>query len=188
MRNEYLYTGRRLDPETGLQLNRNRFYHAALGRWVKQDPVGYRDSINLYEYVGSDPASWVDPSGEGKVGFLIKCAKGAWRRVSKNRARRALKDKQDVLVQGKGAAKDAKKLGKENFGNKNTRHDGHNGGRPHWQHKNGGRGHVFYETISSLTAVSIFGDNFFGNEIDFVNPISDIKDIIDLGSDVIGTE
>ena len=28
--NEHLYTGRRLDPETGLQLNRNRFYAAGL--------------------------------------------------------------------------------------------------------------------------------------------------------------
>ena len=37
--NEYLYTGRRLDPETGLQLNRNRFYHATMGRWVNRDPI-----------------------------------------------------------------------------------------------------------------------------------------------------
>ena len=29
--NEYLYTGRRRDPETGLQLNRNRFYHVVWG-------------------------------------------------------------------------------------------------------------------------------------------------------------
>ena len=61
--NEYLYTGRRLDPETGLQLNRNRFYHAPLGRWVNRDPSGYIDGYNLYEYVQSSPMTSVDPSG-----------------------------------------------------------------------------------------------------------------------------
>jgi len=39
--NEFLYTGRRRDPETGLQYNRNRFYHPQLGRWVNRDPIGY---------------------------------------------------------------------------------------------------------------------------------------------------
>ena len=61
--NEILYTGRRLDPETGLQLNRNRFYHARLGRWVNRDPDGYVDSNSLFEYVASDPLSMTDPSG-----------------------------------------------------------------------------------------------------------------------------
>jgi len=62
--NEYLYTGRRRDPETGLQLNRNRFYHAPLGRWVNRDPIGYEGSEwNLYEYVGGMPTRFVDPSG-----------------------------------------------------------------------------------------------------------------------------
>ena len=37
--NEHLYTGRRRDPETGLQLNRNRFYASHLGRWVNRDPI-----------------------------------------------------------------------------------------------------------------------------------------------------
>ena len=37
--NEHLYTGRRRDPETGLQLNRNRFYASGLGRWVNRDPI-----------------------------------------------------------------------------------------------------------------------------------------------------
>ena len=40
--NEYLYTGRRLDPGApGLQLNRHRFYASHVGRWVNRDPVEY---------------------------------------------------------------------------------------------------------------------------------------------------
>jgi len=62
--NELLYTGRRRDPETGLQLNRNRFYHSQLGRWVNRDPIGYdAGDMNLYEYVGSRPTFFQDPEG-----------------------------------------------------------------------------------------------------------------------------
>ncbi len=67
--NELLYTGRRRDPETGLQLNRNRFYHAPLGRWINRDPSDYRGSEwNLYEYVKSRPLGSTDPTG------LVPCA------------------------------------------------------------------------------------------------------------------
>ncbi len=61
--NEHLYTGRRLDPETGLQLNRNRFYASHLGRWINRDPIGYLAGYNLYEYTGGMPTYYVDPSG-----------------------------------------------------------------------------------------------------------------------------
>ncbi len=61
--NELLYTGRRLDPETGLQLNRNRFYHQQLGRWVNRDPIGYLGGMNLYGYVESMPTVRLDSSG-----------------------------------------------------------------------------------------------------------------------------
>ena len=37
----YLYTGREFDAATGLQYNRNRWYDAATGRWLSQDPIGF---------------------------------------------------------------------------------------------------------------------------------------------------
>ncbi|NQU22542.1 MAG: hypothetical protein HQ567_14790 [Candidatus Nealsonbacteria bacterium] len=37
--NPYLYTGRRLDEETGLQYSRARYYHATLGRFMQRDPM-----------------------------------------------------------------------------------------------------------------------------------------------------
>ena len=62
--NEYLYTGRRLDPETGLQLNRNRFYHATMGRWMSRDPIRYFGSKwNLYAYVKNNPNTNLDSFG-----------------------------------------------------------------------------------------------------------------------------
>jgi RHS repeat-associated protein len=62
--NTHLYTGRELDPETGLQLNRERFYAVHLGRWTTRDQVEYRDSFNLYEYVGGRPTIANDPTGQ----------------------------------------------------------------------------------------------------------------------------
>jgi len=53
-----------LDPETGLQLNRNRFYHQQLGRWVNRDPIKYKGGgWNLYEYNNSMPIDKIDPNG-----------------------------------------------------------------------------------------------------------------------------
>ncbi len=82
--NELLYTGRRRDPETGLQLNRNRFYAAGLGRWVNRDPADYFDSYNLYQYVLSNPTGLLDASGLGcKVCYncvLVSSTGGWWKK------------------------------------------------------------------------------------------------------------
>ena len=62
--NTHLYTGRERDFETGLQLNRHRYYAAHLGRWINRDPIGYEGSKwNLYEYVRSQPRRHTDPNG-----------------------------------------------------------------------------------------------------------------------------
>ena len=62
--NDRLFTGSALDSETGLYSSRVRdTYHPTLGRWLERDPAGYVEGMNLYEYVGSNPANLTDPMG-----------------------------------------------------------------------------------------------------------------------------
>jgi RHS repeat-associated protein len=63
----YLHQGGRYDTASGLYNFRNRDYSPTLGRWLQQDPEGYVDSMNLYEYVSSNPPNRLDPSGLGEI-------------------------------------------------------------------------------------------------------------------------
>jgi len=58
------YTGRPIDEKTGLSDDRARWYDANTGRFVNEDPSGFKGGdTNLFRYVGNDPLDRVDPSG-----------------------------------------------------------------------------------------------------------------------------
>lgn len=70
----YRFTGRELDLETGLQINRMRYLHLQLGRWLTRDPIGYDGSKwNLYEYVSSQVTVEKDPSGLNDLAEGLAC-------------------------------------------------------------------------------------------------------------------
>ena len=58
------YTGKQLDPDTGLYYSRARWYSPYLGRFMSRDPIGIDDGLHMYAYVGNDPINYTDPSGE----------------------------------------------------------------------------------------------------------------------------
>jgi len=60
--NNILFAGYWRDGATGLYHVRFRMYHPDLG-WIQRDPFGYVDGMNMYEYCGSGPTKYVDPSG-----------------------------------------------------------------------------------------------------------------------------
>ncbi len=60
----FTYTGAQVDPESGLVYLRNRYLDPASGRFQTPDPLGAVGSgVNLYAYVGNNPATLTDPSG-----------------------------------------------------------------------------------------------------------------------------
>jgi RHS repeat-associated protein len=72
--NPYLFTGQRLDLETGLFYYKNRYYSTTLGRFLSRDPAGYVRGngsvangtswvLNLYIYGRDEPTRYVDPDG-----------------------------------------------------------------------------------------------------------------------------
>lgn len=65
--NNYKYTGKELDDETGLYYYGARYYKPELGRFVQADALrgGIQDpgSLNRYTYVKNNPLKYIDPTG-----------------------------------------------------------------------------------------------------------------------------
>ncbi len=59
----YRYTGKERDEETGLYYHGARYYISWLGRWLKADPGGLIDGINIYRYSKNRPSVNNDSTG-----------------------------------------------------------------------------------------------------------------------------
>jgi RHS repeat-associated protein len=59
------FAGMEFDSTTGLYYDHARYYDAAIGRFVSQDPKGFAaGDTDLYRYVRNSPTDATDPSGE----------------------------------------------------------------------------------------------------------------------------
>lgn len=63
----YRYTGMERDEESGLNYHSARYYAPWLGRWLKPDPAGTVDGLNVFTYVNNNPLIFNDPSGSFKA-------------------------------------------------------------------------------------------------------------------------
>jgi RHS repeat-associated protein len=61
--NPFQYTAREFDSETGLYFNRARYLDPTTGRFLSEDPTGFKAGVNFYPYVTNDPVNQTDPMG-----------------------------------------------------------------------------------------------------------------------------
>ena len=60
----FSFTGRLFDEATGLQNNWHRWYDPTVGRWLSEDPIGFRaGDANLSRYVANVPTRAIDATG-----------------------------------------------------------------------------------------------------------------------------
>jgi RHS repeat-associated protein len=61
--NEFQYTARELDAETGGYYYRARYYDQSIGRFASEDPSRFTAGLNFYSYTKNSPVNATDPSG-----------------------------------------------------------------------------------------------------------------------------
>jgi len=59
----YQFSTKEYSSDTGLIYYGFRFYLPHESRWLKKDPDGFVNGLNLYAFTLNDPVNWVDPYG-----------------------------------------------------------------------------------------------------------------------------
>jgi RHS repeat-associated protein len=80
----FKFTGREYDSSTGLYYYRARYYDPAVGRFMRQDPMGFAaGDANLYRYVANGPLLHSDPTGLLELSLFARATTGRGRQAGR---------------------------------------------------------------------------------------------------------
>jgi RHS repeat-associated protein len=68
--NSFTYTGREIDG-LGINYYRARYYSPQTGRFLSEDPLGFRFGTDLYAYAYDSPVVFTDPSGKDAISGAV---------------------------------------------------------------------------------------------------------------------
>ena len=155
--------------------------------------------FGTYRYSEDSPLAAFDPYGESvfkAVKWVLKGGKKVgWvpgATVSTKAAIALRKAQKSVCAMGKNKAdvyRDAVRLEETAHGGKVIHHpkDAHlRGGNQAHVQTQGVKGHTFYKVVSSVAVTTYLGENLLGEALDFVNPLSLGKDLVDIYDDLFG--
>ncbi len=90
------FTGREWDREASLYYYRARYYDPRIGRFLAEDPLGFRAGPNTYTYIENRPTIGRDPSGRWPQ--IIECCRfwSAWNKCAEEALECARKLREEV--------------------------------------------------------------------------------------------
>ncbi len=65
--NNYRFSSKEWNANSGLYYHLYRFYDPNLQRWLNRDPIAEKGGVNIYTYVGNRPLEFVDRLGEKQL-------------------------------------------------------------------------------------------------------------------------
>jgi RHS repeat-associated protein len=196
------FAGGLYDADTRLVRFGRRDYDADIGRWLAKDPLGFAGGdSNLYAYVGGDPINFWDPDGTGKVGIAVKWTKDAWNHVIRRHvgnvakwiAKSKFKNPAEIKRLVKGTVRNPDMVIKQK--------DGRLVYQKRFEREIGSKGERYLRVVvekdgTLVTAFPasvvrpvmpgtdvgqvIFGAGVLADVVDFLNPLEDIQDILEI--------